>query len=192
PSWISAAAALVTAGVTRLVAPVWSVGPNGEGATKFLHAASPCANAGAASARTSARVAAIRTSLMAPSFRVTPLRPSTLPRADPRRRPGAALRAGSWTRARSLSSGAGVLQLDEDLVVAARPEVRRAVGVAGGAVVHLARFERGRLDTGGPSHRQGPSLDRVEEVVVLVRVSAARLDCSERALIHPEEIVLVN
>ena len=87
PSWISAAAALVTAGVTRLVAPVWSVGPNGEGATKFLHAASPCANAGAASARTSARVAAIRTSLMAPSFRVTPLGPSTLPGADPRRRP---------------------------------------------------------------------------------------------------------
>ena len=33
PSWISAAAALVTAGVTRFVAPVWSVGPNGEAFT---------------------------------------------------------------------------------------------------------------------------------------------------------------
>src|SRR5215471_18685231 len=33
PSWISAAAALVTAGVTRLVAPVWSLGPHGEGGT---------------------------------------------------------------------------------------------------------------------------------------------------------------
>src|SRR2546426_2061846 len=84
PSWISAAAALVTAGVTRLVAPVWSVGPNGEGATKFLHAASPCANAGAARARTSARVAAIRTSLMAPPFWGNPPGPSTLPGAGPR------------------------------------------------------------------------------------------------------------
>src|SRR5262245_10610780 len=36
PSWISAAAALVTAGVTRLVAPVWSFGPHGEGGTTVL------------------------------------------------------------------------------------------------------------------------------------------------------------
>src|SRR5215467_3183891 len=36
PSWISAAAALVTAGVTRLVAPVWSFGPQGEGGTTVL------------------------------------------------------------------------------------------------------------------------------------------------------------
>src|SRR6478752_9755645 len=45
PSWISAAAALVTCGVTRLVAPVWSSGPNGEGATTDLQSA--CASAGA-------------------------------------------------------------------------------------------------------------------------------------------------
>src|SRR6476659_8974143 len=45
PVWISAAAALVTCGVTRLVAPVWSSGPNGEGATTDLQSA--CASAGA-------------------------------------------------------------------------------------------------------------------------------------------------
>src|SRR5678816_396533 len=43
PVWISAAAALVTAGVTRLVAPVWSFGPNGEALTTDLQ--SLCANA---------------------------------------------------------------------------------------------------------------------------------------------------
>src|SRR5437764_9379846 len=36
PSWISAAAALVTAEVTRLVAPVWSFGPHGEGGTTLV------------------------------------------------------------------------------------------------------------------------------------------------------------
>src|SRR5882672_2828413 len=36
PVWISAAAALVTAEVTRLVAPVWSSGPNGEALTRVL------------------------------------------------------------------------------------------------------------------------------------------------------------
>src|SRR5438093_10248008 len=36
PSLISAAAALVTAGVTRLVAPVSSFGPHGEGGTMVL------------------------------------------------------------------------------------------------------------------------------------------------------------
>ena len=36
PSWISAAAAFVTAGVTRFVAPVWSFGPQGDGGTSFL------------------------------------------------------------------------------------------------------------------------------------------------------------
>src|SRR5262249_15527588 len=36
PLWISAAAALVTASVTRLVAPVWSLGPQGEGGTSFV------------------------------------------------------------------------------------------------------------------------------------------------------------
>src|SRR5215472_8736235 len=39
PVWISAAAALVTAGVTRLVAPVWSSGPNGDGLTRALQSA---------------------------------------------------------------------------------------------------------------------------------------------------------
>src|SRR5689334_22693096 len=39
PVWISVAAALVTAGVTRLVAPVWSSGPNGDGLTRSLQAA---------------------------------------------------------------------------------------------------------------------------------------------------------
>src|SRR5678816_903332 len=43
PVWISAAAALVTAGVTRLVAPVWSFGPKGEALTTDLQ--SLCANA---------------------------------------------------------------------------------------------------------------------------------------------------
>src|SRR5215467_7598328 len=36
PCWISAAAALVTADVTRLVAPVWSFGPHGEAGTRVL------------------------------------------------------------------------------------------------------------------------------------------------------------
>src|SRR5882672_6335106 len=36
PSLISAAAAFVTAGVTRLVAPVWSFGPHGEGGTTLV------------------------------------------------------------------------------------------------------------------------------------------------------------
>src|SRR5215470_5283576 len=39
PVWISAPAALVTAGVTRLVAPVWSSGPNGDDATRALQSA---------------------------------------------------------------------------------------------------------------------------------------------------------
>src|SRR6185436_4896744 len=43
PVWISAASALVTGGVTRLVAPVWSLGPHGEGFTIDLQ--SLCANA---------------------------------------------------------------------------------------------------------------------------------------------------
>src|SRR3954447_7714547 len=46
PSWISLAAAFVTAGVIRLVAPVWSPGPNGDGATSFEQ--SLCANTGTA------------------------------------------------------------------------------------------------------------------------------------------------
>src|SRR5215212_10705497 len=36
PLWISAAAALVTEAVIRLVAPVWSFGPKGDGFTSFL------------------------------------------------------------------------------------------------------------------------------------------------------------
>src|SRR5260370_29442855 len=84
PSWISAAAALVTAGVTRLVAPVWSVGPKGEGATRFLHAASPCANAGAARAKTSARAAALPTRAPAPpSARLPPTAPPPRPAPPP-------------------------------------------------------------------------------------------------------------
>src|SRR5262245_47698111 len=43
PSLISPAAALVTAGVTRLVAPVWSFGPHGDGGTIVLQ--SLCASA---------------------------------------------------------------------------------------------------------------------------------------------------
>src|SRR2546421_6553015 len=50
PSWISAAAAFVTAGVTRLAAPVSSVGPHGDGGTSFLQSA--CAKAPVAKART--------------------------------------------------------------------------------------------------------------------------------------------
>src|SRR5438552_18596042 len=50
PSCISAAAALVTAGVTRFVAPVWSFGPHGEAGTSFLQSA--CAEAAVAKART--------------------------------------------------------------------------------------------------------------------------------------------
>src|ERR1700730_13216370 len=43
PVWISAAAAFVTAGVTRLVAPVSSSGPNGDAFTRVLQ--SDCAKA---------------------------------------------------------------------------------------------------------------------------------------------------
>src|ERR1700745_3437286 len=39
PVWISAAAALVTAGVTRVVAPVWSSGAHGDGLTSALQSA---------------------------------------------------------------------------------------------------------------------------------------------------------
>src|SRR3989475_11369914 len=53
PSLISAAAALVTAGVTRLVAPVWSFGPHGEGGTTFVQ--SVCASAAGAEAIRPAR-----------------------------------------------------------------------------------------------------------------------------------------
>src|ERR1700722_17541931 len=50
PVLISAAAAFVTSGVTRLVAPVWSSGPKGDGATSALQSA--WAAAGACQART--------------------------------------------------------------------------------------------------------------------------------------------
>src|ERR1700731_3643047 len=43
PVWISAAAALVTAGGMRLVAPTWSSGPKGDAFTKLLQSA--CAKA---------------------------------------------------------------------------------------------------------------------------------------------------
>src|SRR5215469_3891095 len=43
PVWISAAAALVTAGVTRLVAPVWSSFPQGEALITLVQ--SSCAKA---------------------------------------------------------------------------------------------------------------------------------------------------
>src|SRR5215831_4149152 len=49
PIWISAAAALVTAGVTRLVAPVWSSGPNGDGLTRALQSAALAGDDGASS-----------------------------------------------------------------------------------------------------------------------------------------------
>src|ERR1700757_4118167 len=48
PVWISAAAALVTAGVTRLVGRGWAAGPKGEAATTALQSA--CAEAGTACA----------------------------------------------------------------------------------------------------------------------------------------------
>src|SRR4051794_16756623 len=43
PVWISAAAAFVTAGVTRLVAPTSSDGPNGEALTSVLQSLCPIA-----------------------------------------------------------------------------------------------------------------------------------------------------
>ena len=46
-----AAAALVTAGVTRLVAPVWSSGPNGDGLTRALQSAAEAGADGASSDR---------------------------------------------------------------------------------------------------------------------------------------------
>src|SRR6516225_10831539 len=52
PVWISAAAALVTAGVTRLVAPVWSSGPNGDGLTSALQSAAAAGVDGISSDKT--------------------------------------------------------------------------------------------------------------------------------------------
>src|SRR5215831_18891698 len=52
PVWISTAAALVTAGVTRLVAPVWSSGPNGDGLTRALQSAAAAGADGARNDRT--------------------------------------------------------------------------------------------------------------------------------------------
>src|SRR6476659_7131333 len=65
PSWISAAPALVTAGVMRLVAPVWSFGPQGDAGTSFLQ--SDWAKAAEPAARTisAAAIATIARSFMA-------------------------------------------------------------------------------------------------------------------------------
>src|ERR1700746_4168180 len=63
PVWISPAAALVTAGVTRLVAPVWSSGPNGEGLTSALQSAADAGAGGTSSAR-----AAIPTNAASPKI----------------------------------------------------------------------------------------------------------------------------
>src|SRR4051812_39069564 len=60
PVWISPAAALVTAGVIRLVAPVWSSGPNGEAFTRVLQSA-PCARATGQSASRASAVKATAT-----------------------------------------------------------------------------------------------------------------------------------
>src|SRR2546427_7717989 len=58
PSLISAPAAFVMAGVTRLVAPVWSVGPHGEGGTTFVQSVCAKANVPATSTiRTAATMA---------------------------------------------------------------------------------------------------------------------------------------
>src|SRR5215467_12782370 len=66
PVWISAAAALVTAGVTRLVAPVWSSGPNGDGLTRALQSAAAAGAHGANSDR-----AAIPTNAASPAIFMT-------------------------------------------------------------------------------------------------------------------------
>src|SRR5205823_14146897 len=63
PVWISAAAALVTAAVTRFVAPVWSLGPHGETGTSFLQ--SVCANAADPSERVSSRTPAATSAVRA-------------------------------------------------------------------------------------------------------------------------------
>src|SRR5258706_16198500 len=61
PVWISAAAALVTAGVTRLVAPVWALGPHSDGGTILVQSLwATASDAGAR--RSSAR--AIGTSIL--------------------------------------------------------------------------------------------------------------------------------
>src|SRR2546430_3501890 len=65
PSWISAAAALVTAGVTRLVAPVSSLGPQGEGGTILLQ--SLWASATDAPANTKRTAASSHLNLMRPA-----------------------------------------------------------------------------------------------------------------------------
>src|SRR5215471_19958738 len=66
PVWISAAAALVTAEVTRLVAPVWSSGPNGDGLTRVLQSAAAAGADGANSDR-----AAIPTNAASPAIFMT-------------------------------------------------------------------------------------------------------------------------
>src|SRR2546423_5377027 len=69
PVWISAAAAFVTAAVTRFVAPVWSLGPHGEAGTSFLQ--SVWANAADPSERknskTPAATSAVRAMIETPS-----------------------------------------------------------------------------------------------------------------------------
>src|SRR6266480_2046960 len=65
PVWISAAAALVTAGVTRLVAPVSSFGPNGDGGTILLQ--SLWASATDAPANTRRTAASSHLNLMRPA-----------------------------------------------------------------------------------------------------------------------------
>src|SRR6266542_3639747 len=61
PVWISAAAALVTAAVTRLVAPVWSLGPHGDGGTSLVQ--SLCAPATDARPTTTTRRHAVNSAL---------------------------------------------------------------------------------------------------------------------------------
>src|SRR5437762_11215152 len=62
PSLISAAAAFVTAGVTRLVAPVWSFGPHGDGGTTLVQ--SVWASAGGALAIRSDSIRVARSSAL--------------------------------------------------------------------------------------------------------------------------------
>src|SRR5215469_4298275 len=61
PVWISAAAALVTAGVTRLVAPVWSSFPQGEALITLVQ--SSCAKADGENAITAAAADAAKNAL---------------------------------------------------------------------------------------------------------------------------------
>src|SRR5258708_19808074 len=65
--WISAAAAFVTAAVTRLVAPVWSLGPHGEAGTSFLQSVwAKAADPSEKNSKTPAATSAVRAMIETP------------------------------------------------------------------------------------------------------------------------------